>query len=635
MMLNKSKYNIFIFLFFILSNIFVYFIIDLNKQQRINKALEQHINKLQTHYEILLHHQKMTALASYQSTMENPEVARIIQKAYKSTSEDEKNILRTQLQQLLTKKYEILKQKGVLQYHFVFPNNTVFLRMHKPSKYGDDLTNVRKDFAYVNKTLQEVHGFDQGRTAHGFRHVFPMFSENKEHIGAVEVSFSSDILQEYLTDISKIHTHFLVDKNIFEVKAWNRDDLILRYVQSAENPAYLITMTEHHTHEQCIVDNKHRLQKVSEEIMQKMKSNKAFAVYTDYKGKTDIISFLPVNNTDNTKTLAWLVSYEKDDFITMTIQGGLIIQIVAFLIIILLSYFMYRILNQKEILNNLVHEKIKHIEEINRELEENEHELQLLNENLEHRVQEEIEKNNQIQKKLFHSEKMVAMGEMIGNIAHQWRQPLSMITTSVTGMKLQQSMGILSGEDILKNCDMINDAAQYLSHTIDDFRDFIKGDKEKTKFNVTQTIKKAINIQTSSIKNHELKIITDLDDTLEIESFQNAFIQSFINIFNNSKDALTLKNDRLERFVFIKTYKQNDKIYISIKDNAGGIPDEIVDKIFEAYFTTKHQSQGTGLGLHMTYNLIVQHMHGNIEVHNVDFEYKEKSYRGAEFIIIL
>ena len=182
---------------------------------------------------------------------------------------------------------------------------------------------------------------------------------------------------------------------------------------------------------------------------------------------------------------------------------------------------------------------------------------------------------------------------------------------------------------------MINDAAQYLSHTIDDFRDFIKGDKEKTKFNLTQTIKKAINIQTSSIKNHELQIITDLDDTIQVESFQNAFIQSFINIFNNSKDALTIKNDRLERFVFIKTYKQNDNVYISIKDNAGGIPDEIVDKIFEAYFTTKHQSQGTGLGLHMTYNLIVQHMHGNIEVHNVDFEYKEKSYRGAEFIIVL
>lgn len=628
-----NKNNLFIFLFFVVANIGVYFVVEINKDQRIQKALDQHENKLQTHYEILLYHQKQTANASYQSTFEDPKIASIIQKAYHA-NEEERTLLRNQLHDLLAKKYNTLKSKGVLQYHFVFPNNTVFLRMHKPSKFGDDLTGIREDFMFVNEHKTPIHGFDQGRTAHGFRHVYPVFNDD-EYVGAVEISFSSEILQEYLTEISKIHTHFLVDKHIFDVKAWNRDDLVNRYVQSSEHPDYMITMTSKHNFNICVVSNQHRLEPVFGKIDAGIKKGDPFAVYTLYKGNADIISFIPIKNTQDTKTLGWLVSYEVDDFVNMTLEGGYKIQMVALIVIALLSYFMYRILNQKEILDKLVTQKVEHIEQINRELEESEHELQLLNESLEQRVKEEIEKNNQIQKKLFHSEKMVAMGEMIGNIAHQWRQPLSMITTSVTGMKLQQSIGILDGEDLVKNCDAINEAAQYLSHTIDDFRDFIKGDKEKSKFNLTQTIKKALNIQSSSIKNHELKIITNLDDSIQIESFPNALIQSFINIFNNSKDILKLKNNRLERFIFITTYKQNDKVYLSIKDNGGGIPDEIIHKIFDAYFTTKHQSQGTGLGLHMTYNLIVQHMHGLIDVHNVEFEYEGKHYTGAEFLIIL
>ena len=628
-----NKNNLFIFLFFVVANIGVYFVVEINKDQRIQKALDQHVNKLQTHYEILLYHQKQTANASYQSTFEDPKIASIIQKAYHA-NEEERTLLRTQLHDLLAKKYNTLKSKGVLQYHFVFPNNTVFLRMHKPSKFGDDLTGIREDFMFVNEHKTPIHGFDQGRTAHGFRHVYPVFNDD-EYVGAVEISFSSEILQEYLTEISKIHTHFLVDKHIFDVKAWNRDDLVNRYVQSSEHPDYMITMTSKHNFNICVVSNQHRLEPVLDKIDAGIKKGDPFAVYTLFKGNADIISFIPIKNTQDTKTLGWLVSYETDDFVNMTLEGGYKIQMVALIVIALLSYFMYRILNQKEILDNLVTQKVEHIEQINRDLEESEHELQLLNESLEQRVKEEIEKNNQIQKKLFHSEKMVAMGEMIGNIAHQWRQPLSMITTSVTGMKLQQSIGILDGEDLVKNCDAINEAAQYLSHTIDDFRDFIKGDKEKSKFNLTQTIKKALNIQSSSIKNHELKIITNLDDSIQIESFPNALIQSFINIFNNSKDILKLKNNRLERFIFITTYKQNDKVYLSIKDNGGGIPDEIIHKIFDAYFTTKHQSQGTGLGLHMTYNLIVQHMHGLIDVHNVEFDYEGKHYTGAEFLIIL
>ncbi|MEA3553264.1 MAG: phosphohydrolase, partial [Campylobacterota bacterium] len=116
--------------------------------------------------------------------------------------------LRDDLYKLLQKKYKRMLKKGVLQFHFVFPNNEVFLRFHKVSKYGDNLTNIRSDFKYTNETKKRVTGFAQGRTAHAFRNVYPLINNNDKHIGAMEISFSSDSLQENFTLISKMHTHF-------------------------------------------------------------------------------------------------------------------------------------------------------------------------------------------------------------------------------------------------------------------------------------------------------------------------------------------------------------------------------------------------------------------------------------------
>jgi len=165
-----------------------------------------------------------------------------MKKAIHATTE-EKAILRKELQKILASKYALLKMKGVLQYHFILPNNESFLRMHKVDKFGDDLTNVRADFKYINKMKVPIHGFTQGRTTHGFRNTYPIINDKGEHLGAMEISFSSDSFQEYLTNISKIHTHFLVDKNIFDSNAWKRDDLIVKYTQSEEDKDFMLAIS--------------------------------------------------------------------------------------------------------------------------------------------------------------------------------------------------------------------------------------------------------------------------------------------------------------------------------------------------------------------------------------------------------
>jgi PAS domain S-box-containing protein len=229
--------------------------------------------------------------------------------------------------------------------------------------------------------------------------------------------------------------------------------------------------------------------------------------------------------------------------------------------------------------------------------------------------------------------KLASMGEMIGNIAHQWRQPLSVISTGATGLKIGKEYNTLTDEFFIQTCDAINDNAQYLSKTIDDFRNFIKGDRKVVEFKLTDDIESFLHLIEGTIKSNDIEIIKNIDEDITINGYPNELVQCFINIFNNSKDAFKDKKD--DRLIFISTELKEDKVNIIFKDNAGGIPEDILPKIFEPYFTTKHQSQGTGLGLHMTYNLIVEGMNGTIEANNVNYEYNGKEYFGAEFKIIL
>jgi len=231
--------------------------------------------------------------------------------------------------------------------------------------------------------------------------------------------------------------------------------------------------------------------------------------------------------------------------------------------------------------------------------------------------------------------KLASMGEMIGNIAHQWRQPLSVISTSATGMKIKKEYGILEDDEFYKVCDTIDQQAQYLSDTIDDFRNFIQGDRVKVVFDLSKDINSFLHLVDGAMNDHNINVVLDLEDGIKLNGYPNELNQCLINLFNNSKDALDEQNDIKNKYFFISTKKNQNSVTITIKDNANGIPEDILDKIFEPYFTTKHKSQGTGLGLHMTYKLIVDGMGGTIEAHNVEYNYKGEQYKGAEFIITL
>ena len=241
-----------------------------------------------------------------------------------------------------------------------------------------------------------------------------------------------------------------------------------------------------------------------------------------------------------------------------------------------------------------------------------------------------IDKNNKQQRILSQQAKMAAMGEMLGNIAHQWRQPLSGITTVATGMKLQKEFDSLDDETFDRSIDNISNSALYLSDTIEDFRNFFRTDKEETLFSVKDIFEKVFKLTDAQFKNLEIIFIKEIND-FKLFGFENEFVQALINILNNAKDAL--ENMEKPRLIFISTKKDNDKLIIKITDNAGGINEDIIDKVCEPYFTTKHQAKGTGIGLYMTEEIIVKHMNGSFNINNCEFEYEGKKYKGVEITI--
>ncbi|MFA9373251.1 MAG: cache domain-containing protein [Poseidonibacter sp.] len=243
---------------------------------------------------------------------------------------------------------------------------------------------------------------------------------------------------------------------------------------------------------------------------------------------------------------------------------------------------------------------------------------------IKHHIDENHKQNVLLSQKI----KLAAMGEMMENVAHQWRQPLSLITTASSGIKFQKDLDLLTDESLIESVDRISETANHLSQTIEDFRDFFKPDKEKISFVLNKSIEKTLNLLYSRIKNKEIIVIKSIED-VTIEGFERELLQVLMNLLNNAIDALEEKEG--QRYIFIDVISKKENVILKIKDNAGGIDDEVINRVFEPYFTTKHKSQGTGIGLHMSQEIISRHMDGVLEVSNTQYTYKNKSYKGAVF----
>jgi signal transduction histidine kinase len=258
----------------------------------------------------------------------------------------------------------------------------------------------------------------------------------------------------------------------------------------------------------------------------------------------------------------------------------------------------------------------------NRRYRELAEELQRLNETLGQRVAEQVAKNMAQERMLIHQARLAAMGEMIGNIAHQWRQPLNALGLIIQGLRYDFRDGSVTAELMEQTSKQAMQMIQGMSRTIDDFRNFFRHTRERSEFHPRNAVQEALAILSASLEHSG--IVVDLDDESEVVAYgyPNEYSQVLLNILSNAKDAIQANNVK-NGVIHVKIGHVGNMASVSIRDNGGGIAPEIMPKIFDPYFTTREN--GTGIGLYMSKIIIEGNMGGKIEACNV--------VGGAEFTV--
>lgn len=517
----------------------------------------------------------------------------IFKDAYKSNAA-QKNLIREELFNQLEQKYEKLKRYNLQQLHFHLPNNESFLRMHRPNRYGDNLTDIRSTVKYVNEYKKYIDGFEEGKVINGFRFVYPLFTKQNDHIGSVEISFSVLAMIESMNKSYDLNLSFLIRKDIVDKKLFK--DELKNYIQSPDKNFY---------YEKTIYDKYPPLNRdfssnnFTNVIIQK-------EPFTIFNGKQNITeTLIPIQNPVSKEIVAVLSVSQYDKFISNDKNELTSKIITTYLILALLFYLFY-----KQTLSKA--------------------ELVQLNKDLDKRVSLEVKRGRKQDLHIFNQSKMASIGRMITNISHQWRQPLSVITTCASGLKVQKEMNLLNNEDFESFTNSILEQSKYLSKTLDSFREYIEtNDKQKTPFSVQIKMDKVINFLAPIFEEHNIKITKRFEkNPLLVLGIKAELFEIFNAILTNAKDAFE-KNSKEENKEIVITIKQKDEytILITISDNAGGINQEFLDKIFDPYFTTKHESVGTGISLYLTYKLVTENFRGDIFVKNRN--------NGAKFYIEL
>ncbi len=258
------------------------------------------------------------------------------------------------------------------------------------------------------------------------------------------------------------------------------------------------------------------------------------------------------------------------------------------------------------------------------ELKKLQKKLRELNETLEKKVKEALEEIRRKDIVMLQQSKLASMGEMLSMIAHQWRQPLNTIAANINTLLLKIEMGNYNPEFLKQKLLNIMDYVKHLSETIEDFRDFFKQDKTKISTSIDEVIENTLKIAKDSLDRANIELNLKLNAKTRVNIYANELKHVVLNLINNARDALLERNVE-SPYIKIETYETENKAFIKVSDNAGGIEENIMQQIFEPYFTTKSSKEGTGIGLYMSKIIIENHMKGSIYAKNTD--------SGAEFIV--
>jgi C4-dicarboxylate-specific signal transduction histidine kinase len=266
------------------------------------------------------------------------------------------------------------------------------------------------------------------------------------------------------------------------------------------------------------------------------------------------------------------------------------------------------------------HELFEQTEELEEEIAEREAaqaNLEELNHTLEARINEAVSELRLKDQTLIQQGRLAAMGEMINNIAHQWRQPLNNVGLIIQNMLFSYDSGAISHDEFAQETKKAMDVIMQMSQTIDDFRNFFRKDKQKSGFIVSNVVRKTLEFVSSALENDNIQVEFEEDEDVATIGYQNEYAQVLLNILSNTREACIERSTSGPRLT-IRVTRENGRSVVYIRDNCGGIADDILPKIFDPYFTTRSPDRGTGIGLYMSKVIIEQNMGGHLTARNTD-----------------
>lgn len=475
-------------------------------------------------------------------------------------------------------------------FHMVTSKGVSFLKSWTP-KRGENILNIRKDIRKILKNPKVSSVISVGKYDMTIKASIPVY-EDKKFLGIIEVVTKLNSIADSLTQ-DGVSPVILADKSY-------KKQLKFPFSKKFIHDYYLVNIG---------ADSKLIALLEKEKIYDLVKED--YRIINGY-----LMSVYKHLNVDGTQ-MAYFLLFKDISSINITDlkekHTNFVLVWVVFLAILLTVLFVLLYTSYASLLKREVEKKTKELNEINQ--------------NLTKKVEEETKKNIDNEKKLFQQSKIIDMNDLLNNIAHHWRQPLSIISTSASGVKLQIQHNIGDKEEMLERMDSIIQSSQLLSNTINYFSSALRDDSQLLKFRLDEFTNKIHTIIEGVLKENNINMhIEHEDKDIVLLTYETKLINVILSLITNAKDIF-IERDISDKQIIFSTYKRDDFIYIDIIDNGGGVDEEIIDKIFEPYVTTFHKSLNKGLSLYLSYETVKEYLKGELSVTN--------TAHGAKFTVKL